>query len=117
MEKSKAENIGQLAGLSDKVDLFGYFPGGDHVPFKEAGVPTITVVSGGAHPHFHQPSDTADTVNPEILQSVARYVLALTWQLANQPNSHTSRSAVLAGAREADMWTDSGYGMSSRIVD
>jgi len=55
------------------------------VPFKEAGVPTVTVVSGGAHPHFHQPSDTADTVNPEILQSVARYVLALTWQLANQP--------------------------------
>jgi hypothetical protein len=42
-------------------------------------------VSGGAHPHFHQPSDTEDTVNPEILQSVARYVLALTWQLANQP--------------------------------
>jgi Peptidase family M28 len=85
MEKSKAEHIGQLIGLSDKVDLFGYFPGGDHVPFKEAGVPTITVVSGGVHPHFHQPTDTADTVNPEILRSVARYVLALAWQLANQP--------------------------------
>jgi len=85
MEKSKAENIGQLAGLSDKLDLFGYFPGGDHVPFKEAGVPTITVVSGGVHTNFHQASDTVDTVNPEILQSVARYVLALLWQLANQP--------------------------------
>jgi len=82
-EKNRAQDIGQLAGLSDKLDLFGFFPGGDHVPFKEAGVPTITVVSGGIHPHFHQPSDTADTINPEILQSVARYVLALTWQLAN----------------------------------
>jgi len=85
VERSTAQRIGELAGLADKLDVFGYFPGGDHVPFKEAGVPTVTVVSGGAHPHFHQPSDTADTVNPEILQSVARYVLALTWQLANQP--------------------------------
>jgi Zn-dependent M28 family amino/carboxypeptidase len=85
MDKDAPERIAQLAGLSDKVDLFGYFPGGDHVPFKEAGVPTITVVSGGVHPHFHQAGDTADTIDPEILQSVARYVLALTWQLANQP--------------------------------
>ncbi|HZH49910.1 MAG TPA: M28 family peptidase, partial [Nitrospira sp.] len=84
-EKSTAEGIGQLAGLPDKLDLFGYFPGGDHVPFKEAGVPTITVVSGGVHPNFHQPTDTVDTINPEILQSAARYVLSLAWQLANQP--------------------------------
>jgi Peptidase family M28/PA domain len=84
LEKSTAQRSGELAGLADKIDVFGYFPGGDHVPFKEAGIPTVTVVSGGAHPHFHQPSDTADTVNPEILQSVARYVLALTWQLANE---------------------------------
>ena len=84
-EKATAQRIGELAGLSDKLDVFGYFPGGDHVPFKEAGVPTLTVVSSGVHPHFHQPSDTADTVNPDILQSIARYVLAVTWQLANQP--------------------------------
>ena len=83
-EKSTAERAGELAGLSDKMDLFGYFPGGDHVPFKEAGVPTVTVVSGGTHPHYHQAGDTADTLNPEILQAVARYVLALTWQLANE---------------------------------
>jgi hypothetical protein len=83
LEKSTPQRIGELTGLVDKLDLFGYFPGGDHVPFKEAGVPTVTVVSGGVHPHFHQPSDTAETVDPEILGSVARYVLALTWQLAN----------------------------------
>ena len=83
-DKSTAQRAGELTGLSDKLDLFGYFPGGDHVPFKEAGVPTVTVVSGGVHPHFHQPGDTIDTINPEILQSVARYVLALTWHLANE---------------------------------
>jgi Zn-dependent M28 family amino/carboxypeptidase len=84
-EKSVALAAGQAAGLTEKLDVYGFFPGGDHVPFKEAGAPTITVVSGGVHPHFHQPSDTADTINPEILRAVARYVLALTWQLANAP--------------------------------
>jgi Zn-dependent M28 family amino/carboxypeptidase len=67
------------------LDLYGFFPGGDHVPFKEAGVPTVTVVSGGVHPHFHQPTDTADTVDKAILQSVARYVTAVMWRLAYQP--------------------------------
>jgi Zn-dependent M28 family amino/carboxypeptidase len=83
LDKSLAVEAGQTAGLTDKLDLYGFFPGGDHVPFKEAGVPTITVVSGGVHPHFHQPTDSANTINPDILHSVARYVLALTWQLAN----------------------------------
>ena len=83
LEKATAEEAGRAAGLVDKLDLYGFFPGGDHVPFKEAGVPTVTIVSGGIHPHFHQPTDTADTINPEILHTVARYVLALTLQLAN----------------------------------
>ena len=85
LPKEMATGAGQVAGLADKLDLFGFFPGGDHVPFKEAGVPTIVVVSAGAHPHFHQPTDTAETVQSEILQAVARYVLSLTWQLANGP--------------------------------
>ncbi len=83
-DQSVAALAGQTAGLADKLDLFGFFPGGDHVPFKEAGIPTITVVTGGPHPHFHQPSDTADTIEPRLLVAVTRYVVALTWQLANQ---------------------------------
>ncbi|WP_455244518.1 M28 family peptidase [Petrachloros mirabilis] len=83
-EKIVAQEIGQLAGLSDKLDVYGYFPGGDHVPFKEAGIPTITVVSGGVHPHFHQPTDTVETIDSEILRAVAQYVLASAWQLANK---------------------------------
>ena len=81
-EKSLALEAGQSAGLGDKLDLFGFFPGGDHVPFKEAGIPTVTVVSGGIHPHFHLPTDTVETINPEILRSIARYVLALAWRVA-----------------------------------
>lgn len=83
LEKPIAQAAGQRAGLADRIDLFGFFPGGDHVPFKEAGVPTVTVVSGGIHPHFHQPTDTADSVDPTILSAAARYVLAMAWHLAD----------------------------------
>ncbi len=85
IEKPVAQQAGQQAGLADRLDLFGFFPGGDHVPFKEAGVPTVTVVSGGTHTHFHQPTDTVDTVNPDILTAVARFVLSLVWRLAEAP--------------------------------
>lgn len=85
LEKAVAAEAGQAAGLGDKLDLYGFFPGGDHVPFKEAGVPTATVVSAGVHPQFHQPSDRVDTLDPEILVAATRYVLTLTWHLANAP--------------------------------
>ena len=84
-EQRLALDAGQTVGIADKLDLFGFFPGGDHVPFKEAGIPTVTIVSSGVHPHLHRPSDRADTVSPDILQTAARYLLALAWQLANAP--------------------------------
>lgn len=83
LPKEVATEAGRRAGLADLVEVFGFFPGGDHVPFKEAGVPTVTIVSSGAHPNFHQPSDRVETIQPEILERVARYVLALAWHLAN----------------------------------
>ena len=83
LDKSLAANAGKHAGLAEILDLFGFFPGGDHVPFKEAGVPTVTVVSSGAHAHFHRPSDTSDTIQPEILERAAQYVVALVWEFAN----------------------------------
>ena len=82
IEKDIALEAGLSAGVKERLDLYGFFPGGDHVPFKEAGVPTITVVSGGIHPHFHQPTDTADTIDPKILKAASQFVLALTWHLA-----------------------------------
>ncbi len=85
LDKSVVLQAGQAAKLDDRIDVFGFFPGGDHVPFKEAGVPTVTVVSGGVHPHFHQATDTAGTLDPGILTTAARYVTALAWQLANAP--------------------------------
>lgn len=85
LDKSVVRRAGETSGLADQLDVFGFFPGGDHVPFKEAGVPTVTVVSGGVHPHYHQPTDTVETIDPAILHNTAHYVLALAWQLANEP--------------------------------
>lgn len=84
-EKNIFLDAGKTAGVHDTVDLYGFFPGGDHVPFKEVGIPTVTVVSGGVHPHFHQPTDTVETIDPDILRNVARYVLAVVWQQAYGP--------------------------------
>ncbi len=85
LEKSIAKHAAKQAGLTEKIKLYGYFPGGDHVPFYEAEVPTITIVSAGVHPHFHQPSDTPETINAEILKTAASFVLSLLDVLAN-PN-------------------------------
>ena len=82
LEKSLVQQAAKHAGLTKKVKLYGYFPGGDHVPFYEAGVPTITVVSAGVHPQFHQPTDTPETINPEILKTAAQFVLSLIDTLA-----------------------------------
>ena len=93
IEKEMALEAGKTAAVSEKLDLYGFFPGGDHVPFKEAGVPTVTIVSGGVHPNFHQPTDTVDTIDPSILKSVAHYALALAWQLAYQPEAEAKVEA------------------------
>jgi hypothetical protein len=89
LEQVTATEIATTAGLADTVEVFGFFPGGDHVPFKEAGVPTITIVSSGIHPHFHQATDTADTIQPAILLTTARYAVATAWHLATTPSTRT----------------------------
>lgn len=85
MSKDVATRAAKQAGLSEAVKLYGFFPGGDHVPFAEAGIPTVAVVTAGAHPHFHQSSDSHDTIQPDRLSTAARFVLALTRRLANAP--------------------------------
>lgn len=85
MDKALAQQAAEQAGLAKQIEVYGYFPGGDHVPFFEAGVPTITIVSSGVHPNFHQPSDTAETIQPEILATSTKFLSSLIALLADQP--------------------------------
>ena len=85
MDKALVQQAAEHAGLPDQIQIYGYFPGGDHVPFYEVGVPTVTVVSSGTHPNFHQPSDTAETIQPEILETSTKFLVSLIALLANHP--------------------------------
>lgn len=83
LEKSIAQQAAAHAELAEKIQLYGYFPGGDHVPFYESKVPTITVVSAGIHSHFHQASDMADTIKSGVVLTATQFVLNLLDILAN----------------------------------
>lgn len=85
IEKAVAQASAAQVAMSDTLELFGLFPGGDHVPFAEAGVPTATIVTSGPHPDFHQPTDRPEKITPDLLAAVTRYTLALIWTLANEP--------------------------------
>ena len=84
LDKASAQAAAVRVGLGEKLELFGFFPGGDHVPFADAAIPTATIVSSGPHADFHQPTDTPEKVNPEILSTIARYTLSLLWTLADE---------------------------------
>lgn len=87
MDKILAQQAADQAGLHDNIQMYGYFPGGDHVPFFEAGVPTVTVVSSGIHPHFHQPSDTLESIQPENLATATKFLFSLIALLADNPQT------------------------------
>src|SRR5205807_276150 len=50
LEKATAQAAAEKAAAGDKLELYGLFPGGDHVPFAEAGLPTAAIVKEG-QPH------------------------------------------------------------------
>ncbi|MCA9730994.1 M28 family peptidase [candidate division KSB1 bacterium] len=60
----------------------------DHSPFWDEGYPALmlTDTSFLRNPHYHQPSDTIDTLNREFLHRVARGTLAAVYRsLATAP--------------------------------
>ncbi|GJL58476.1 MAG: peptidase M28 [Nitrospirales bacterium] len=85
MDKNLAQQAADRVGVGDDIQMYGYFPGGDHVPFFEAGVPTVTVVSSGRHPHFHQPSDTLESIQPANLAIATKFLFSLISLLADKP--------------------------------
>jgi hypothetical protein len=84
LEKPVAQTAAEKIGMGDRLELFGLFPGGDHVPFAEAGIPTATIVTSGSHPDFHRPTDRPEKIDPELLAAVTRYTMSLVWSLANE---------------------------------
>jgi len=55
----------------------------DTSSFNSAGVPTVNLFSG-SHEDYHRPTDTADLINYDDLERVARFAALLTRRAANQ---------------------------------
>jgi Peptidase family M28 len=62
-------------GLESRL---GHLQRSDHAPFWAAGIPAVmwTDTSEFRNPHYHQPSDTPDTLDSEFMADVARLALA-----------------------------------------
>jgi Zn-dependent M28 family amino/carboxypeptidase len=56
--------------------------GSDHAPFYNKRVP-IAFLHTGLHEYYHTPRDTADKINYEGLEKVARYGFELAWTVCN----------------------------------
>ncbi|HHP7246111.1 MAG TPA: M28 family peptidase [Elainellaceae cyanobacterium] len=59
----------------------------DHVPFWQAGIGAVMVTDTAnfRNPHYHQPTDRVDTINPDFLSGVAQRVVDAVTLLLNAP--------------------------------
>jgi hypothetical protein len=55
----------------------------DHYNFAKKGVPII-FFSSGLHKDYHQPSDTVDKINFDIMEKRARFIFLTAWEMANR---------------------------------
>jgi hypothetical protein len=56
----------------------------DHYNFAKMGIP-IAFFTTGLHVDYHQPSDTPDKIDYKAIQTIAKTVSAVGWELANAP--------------------------------
>lgn len=56
--------------------------GADAQPFADRGIPTAYFASHFSYSHLHLPSDTPETLNPALLEAIARTAFRTAWRLA-----------------------------------
>ena len=69
-------------GYDTKNDPERHFSRSDHYNFAKLGIPVLFFTSG-QHPDYHQPSDTADKINYDMLQKRATLLFQTAWRVAN----------------------------------
>jgi Peptidase family M28 len=57
----------------------------DHFNYAKRGIPIIFYFDG-VHEDYHMPTDTADKIDYEKMEKVARTIFATLWKLANAPS-------------------------------
>ena len=68
-----ARELGYSKQFVERVEAVG---GDDHVPFLDAGVPSVDLIQLSTYPHWHTPEDTLDKISSHSLKVVGDVVLA-----------------------------------------
>ena len=71
--------------FNDVNDPNQYYYRSDHYNFAKNNIPVIFYFNG-VHEDYHQPGDTPDKINYEILAKRAQLIFATAWELANAEN-------------------------------
>lgn len=82
----RAREEAAASGVKARIDnrLAG---GVDSMRFTERRIPAITLVWGDLreeHPHLHQPTDTFENLNPDIVAAATRAAIRIAWAFANE---------------------------------
>ncbi len=68
---------------NSKDDPNRFYYRSDHYNFAKNNIPVIFYFNG-THEDYHQPTDTPDKINYDVLAKRARLVFATAWELANR---------------------------------
>src|SRR5690606_10497180 len=71
--------------FNDKDDPNRFYYRSDHYNFAKNNIPIIFYFNG-VHEDYHQPGDTPDKINYEILAKRTQLIFATAWELANGEN-------------------------------
>lgn len=82
---SKYTNIALDYKYNDDNDPNRFYYRSDHYNFAKHNIPIIFYFNG-THEDYHQPTDTPDKINYEMLETRTRLVFHTAWELANRPN-------------------------------
>ncbi|CAM1352719.1 M28 family metallopeptidase [Tenacibaculum insulae] len=84
----KYTNVSLDYKYNDEKDPNRYYYRSDHYNFAKHNIPVIFYFNG-THADYHQPTDTPDKINYEMLENRTRLVFHTAWELANRENRVT----------------------------
>jgi hypothetical protein len=122
-EKLELNHFYDVTKPDDTHDNLGPFPQGqrifyrsDHYNFAKVGIP-IAFFTTGLHVDYHRPTDTPDKIDYHALQTIAKTVSAVGWQLANQ-EGRPKLNATLPEQLTKDMKTaqTEGWGKQTPVI-
>ena len=81
----KYMNINLDYKYNDENDPNRFYYRSDHYNFAKHNIPIIFYFNG-THADYHQPTDTPDKINYEMLENRTRLVFYTAWEVANREN-------------------------------